>query len=110
MGVSRLDSFPLLKNQTVNTTGAASATETPLVNYPVNALISVHAFGVFGAGTLVIEVTPDGTNWVAPVTSPASLTAAGVLTWQGVALGVRAKLTGATAATLTAIAVFQDQN
>lgn len=110
MGVSRLDSFALLKNQTGNTTGAATATETPLSSYPVNAIVSVHAFGGFGAGTLTIEVTPDGTNWVAPVTSPASLTAAGVMTWQGVALGVRAKLTGATAATLNAIAVFNDQN
>lgn len=110
MGVSRLDSFQILKNLAQNTTGAPSAQEIPLTNTPINGLLSVHAFGTFGGGTLTIEVTPDGTNWVAPVTTPVSLTVAGVITWQGVALGVRGKVVTSTAPVLNAIAVLQDQS
>lgn len=109
MGVSRLDNFALLNGRTANTTGAANSAagvEAPLTNYPLNGLVSVIATGGFGGGTLVLEVTADGVNWAPPVTAPVSLTGPGVLVWQGTALGIRAKLTGATAATLTATAVF----
>jgi hypothetical protein len=111
MGVSRLDSWQLLTGQTGNTTGSATATEAPLSSYPVNALVTLHAFGTFGGGTLSLEVSPDGTNWVpAQASTPATLTVPGTVTWQGLAKGIRAKLTGATAANLNAIAVFNDQN
>lgn len=109
MGVSRLDSFQILKNLAQNTTGTPSAQEIPLTNMPVNGLVSVHAFGTFGGGAFSIEVTADGINWVPAVTAPTTLAAAGVVTWQGDALGVRGKLTGATSPLLNAIAVFNDQ-
>jgi len=76
-----------------------------------NGLTTVHAYGAFGSGTLSLEVTPDGVTWVPVATSnPATLVAPGSMTWRGVSKGIRAKLTGATAANLNAVAVFQDQN
>jgi hypothetical protein len=112
MAVSRLDHFQLLTNFALAATTGASAGESPLPFYPLNGLVSVHFWGNFGSGTASLEVTPDGANWV-PVSdaSPASLTAPGILTWKGVAYGIRAKITGATGSpSINAIAVFQDQN
>jgi hypothetical protein len=108
VAVSRLDTFKLLVGQTGNTTGNTTATEFPLASYPINGMVAVHMSGTFGGGTATIEVTADGVNWVPPVTAPASLLAPGVLVWQGSALGVRAKLTGATSPNLNATAVFAD--
>jgi hypothetical protein len=107
MGVSRLDSFALLTGQAGNTTGSVTATEHFFIG-PCNGLISVLASGTFGGGTLSLEVF-DGTNWVAVSGSnPATLTAPGTLTWQGSALGVRCKLTGATSPNLNATVVLTD--
>jgi len=107
MGVSRLDSFALLTGLSGNTTGNPSATEAPYFG-PVNGLVSVLFSGSFGGGTASIEVY-DGANWV-PVSSssPATLSAAGAISWQGSALGIRAKLTGSTSPNLNATAVFTD--
>jgi hypothetical protein len=111
MGVSRLDSWQLLTGLTGNTTGTASAQEAPLLNFPVNGLVTVHAYGTFGSGTLALEVSADGVNFVpAQNAVPPTLTVAGSITWQGVAKAIRAKVTGATAANLNAVGCFQDQN
>ena len=107
MGVSRLDSFKLLIGQAGNTTGALTATEFPLLNYPVNGQVSVIMSGTFGGGTASLEVF-DGNNWVPVISSPTSLTAPGVLVYQGAALGVRVKLIGSTNPSLNATAVMVD--
>lgn len=112
MGVSRLDSFALLTNRTANTTGLANSsagTEAPYFG-PVNVIATVIATGTFGAGTLTLEIY-DGANWApASLLNPTTLTAAGSITFQGAALGIRAKLTGATSASLTATLILGDMS
>lgn len=110
MSVSRLDSFQILTALAANTNAGATAGENPATAYPINGLVAVHVFGTFGGGSVSLEVTPDGTNWVTASGQSTALTAAGVITWTGVANGVRAKVTGSTSPSLNAIAMFQDQN
>ena len=101
MGVSRLDTVTLLSGAVAGgTTGTNFA-------IPVNGLVSFHlGFTALGGGTLSIEAY-DGVNWNA--VPCLTLTAATIQTLQGVALGLRAKLTGGTGATgLSLIAVLVD--
>jgi hypothetical protein len=109
MGVSRLDNIALLTGLTGNTTGNPSAQEQPYIG-PVNVIATVIATGTFAGGTLTLEIF-DGTNWVpAGFLTPASLTGAGAITFQGASLGIRCKVTGAGAANLNAKLILADMS
>ena len=101
MGVSRLDSLCLFgPNATV-----ASGTTSTNFPIPVNGLVTFQVASTsLGGGTLTVQAF-DGTNW--NTITGLSITANGTYTWQGVALGLSAVLTGGTGATgLSVIAVL----
>lgn len=92
MGISRLDAFSF---PAFNANGTS-------IDYsgPVDGLITVTAFGTFGGGTVTLNISHDGENWV-PV-SGIAITQNQAQTVQLVsAKGVQAVLTGATNPNLT---------
>src|SRR5689334_21372188 len=92
--------YTLFSAQTTNATSSVQTLPTPDVRNQ-RLPLTVYAFGTFGGGTVKLQASPDGTNWI-DVPS-VSFTAAGMINVDLGAYQVRAVLSGATAPSVSLV-------